>query len=30
MRLLFAKILALVSTLLILLLAVIFAWLQNA
>jgi hypothetical protein len=30
MRLLFAKMLALVSTLLILLLAVIFAWLQNA
>ena len=30
MRLLFAKLLALVSTLLILLLAVIFAWLQNA
>ena len=30
MRLLFAKMLAMVSTLLILLLAVIFAWLQNA
>ncbi len=30
MRLLFAKLLALVSTLLILLLAIVFAWMQNA
>jgi hypothetical protein len=30
MRLLFAKLLALVSTVLILLLAILFAWMQNA